>query len=75
MKVKVKETNGKKLALVENKWCEVFKESPLNYFVIYKGERRLLNKKTGELVSNQQEGTHKRMWLTPKCKVVHRTGC
>ena len=36
MKVKVKETNGKKLALVENKWCEVFKESPLNYFVIIK---------------------------------------
>ena len=75
LKVKINENNGVKLALVENKWCEVFKESPLNYFVIYKGERRLLNKKTGELVSNQQVGAHKRMLVTPKCKTVHRTGC
>lgn len=75
MKVKVKETNDKKLALVENKWCEAFKESPLNYFVIVNGERRLLNKKTGELISNQHEDAHKRMWVTPKCKTTHKEGC
>lgn len=75
MEVNVLEINSKKVVLVEKEWCEVFKESPLNYFVIYKGERRLLNKKTGELVSNQQEGAHKRMWVTPKCKTVHRVGC
>lgn len=76
MKVKVKETNDKKLALVENKWCEVFKESPLNYFVIYNGERRLLNKKTGELVSNQHENAHNKRWIcTPKCKTTHKEGC
>lgn len=71
MKVKVKENNGVKLAWVENKWCEVFKESPLNYFVFYNGERRLLNKKTGELISNQKEEAHKRMWATPKSKTAH----
>lgn len=75
MEIKVLGINSKKIAFVGNEWYEVFKESPLNYFVIYKGERRLLNKKTGELVSNQQEGAHKRMWVTPKCKTVHRTGC
>ena len=74
MKAKVKETNGKKLAWVEKKWCEVLKESPLNYFAIYNREKRLLNKKTGELVSNQQEGAHKRVWVTPKCRTFHRTG-
>lgn len=71
MKVEVLKINSKKVVLVENEWCEVFKESPLNYFVIYNGERRLLNKKTGELVSNQHEDAHKRMWVTPKCKTAH----
>ena len=75
MGVKVKETNGKKLAWVEKKWCEVFKESPLNYFVIYNGERRLLNKKTGELVNNKSEHTHNKRWFTPKCKSTHKGGC
>ena len=74
MGVKTKENNGVKLALVENKWCEVFKESPLNYFVIYNGERRLLNKKTGELVNHKSESTHNKRWFTPKCKTTHKGG-
>ena len=75
LKVKIKENNGVKLAWVENKWCEVFKESPLNYFVIYNGERRLLNKKTGELVNNKSENAHNKRWFTPKCKSTHKGGC
>lgn len=76
MGVKVLGINSKKIAFVGNEWYEVFKESPLNYFVIYKGERRLLNKKTGELVSNQPENAHNKRWIcTPKCKTTHKGGC
>lgn len=76
MGVKIKESNGLKLAWVGNKWRAVFKESPLNYFVIVNGERRLLNKKTGELVSNQPENAHNKRWIcTPKCKTTHKGGC
>lgn len=76
MKVKVLGINSKKIAFVGNEWYEVFKESPLNYFVIYNGERRLLNKKTGELVSNQPENAHNKRWIcTPKCKTTHKGGC
>lgn len=76
MKVKVLGINSKKIAFVGNEWYEVFKESQLNYFVIYKGERRLLNKKTGELVSNQPENAHNKRWIyTPKCKTTHKGGC
>lgn len=76
MKVKVLGINSKKIAFVGNEWYEVFKESPLNYFVMYNGERRLLNKKTGELVSNQPENAHNKRWIcTPKCKTTHKGGC
>ena len=76
MKVKVLGINSKKIAFVGNEWYEVFKESPLNYFVIVNGERRLLNKKTGELVSNQPENAHNKRWIcTPKCKTTHKGGC
>lgn len=76
MGVKVLGINSKKIAFVGNEWYEVFKESPLNYFVICNGERRLLNKKTGELVSNQPENAHNKRWIcTPKCKTTHKGGC
>lgn len=76
MKVKVLGINSKKIAFVGNEWYEVFKESLLNYFVIVNGERRLLNKKTGELVSNQPENAHNKRWIcTPKCKTTHKGGC
>lgn len=76
MGVKVLGINSKKIAFVGNEWYEVFKESPLNYFVIYNGERRLLNKKTVELVSNQPENAHNKRWIcTPKCKTTHKGGC
>ena len=76
MKVKVLGINSKKIAFVGNEWYEVFKESPLNYFVIYNREKRLLNKKTGELVSNQPENAHNKRWIcTPKCKTTHKGGC
>nr|DAX80785.1 MAG TPA: protein of unknown function (DUF1936) [Caudoviricetes sp.] len=44
--------------------------------MIVNGERRLLNKKTGELVSNQPENAHNKRWIcTPKCKTTHKGGC
>lgn len=76
MGVKVLGINSKKIAFVGNEWYEVFKESPLNYFVIVNGERRLLNKKTGESVSSQPENAHNKRWIcTPKCKTTHKGGC
>ena len=76
MGVKVLGINSKKIAFVGNEWYEVFKESPLNYFVICNGERRLLNKKTGELVRNRPENAHNKRWIcTPKCKTTHKGGC